>query len=57
MSAGRRRMWWRHIRVEKEIKAESVEEAEEEDGRLKSEGSKGRVPSKGHVERSYRPEV
>jgi len=57
MSAGRRRMWWRHIRVQKEIKAESVEEAEEEDGRLKSEGSKGRVPSKGHVERSYRPEI
>jgi hypothetical protein len=52
MSAGRRRMWWRHIRAQEEtqVKAESIVEAdtddtEEEDGRFKSEGSERRVHS------------
>tara|TARA_R110000772_G_scaffold10195_3_gene32800 strand:+ start:133 stop:294 length:162 start_codon:yes stop_codon:yes gene_type:complete len=52
MSAGRRRMWWRHIKTREELgmKVEEIvetdtEETEEEDGRFKSEGSEGRVHS------------
>ena len=52
MSAGRRRMWWRHIKAQEEaqVKAESTveidtDDIEEEDGRFKSEGSERRVHS------------
>jgi hypothetical protein len=57
MSAGRRRMWWRHLKLREEAEAAETETEEEEDGRFKSEGSEGRVPSKGHAEGSDRTEV
>ena len=53
MSAGRRRGWWTHevAKPSKEI------EEEDKDGRLKSEGSERRVPSKGHASTSNRTEI
>jgi hypothetical protein len=57
MSAGRRRMWWRHIKAREELSVEPETEVEEEDGRFESKGSERRVPSKGHAERSDRTEV
>jgi|TARA_B110000285_G_scaffold125989_1_gene142090 hypothetical protein len=51
MSAGRRRLWWRHLKAkeildkDKKELTKTEEEKEEEDGRLKSKGSKGRVSS------------
>tara|TARA_B110000977_G_C10678859_1_gene338718 strand:+ start:299 stop:439 length:141 start_codon:yes stop_codon:yes gene_type:complete len=45
MSAGRRRLWWRHLKTrndleetQEEIVNQDEEEEEDEDGRLKSEG-------------------
>ena len=57
MSAGRRRMWWRHLKAREELGVEPEEEVEEENGRFESKGSERRVPSKGHAERSDRAEV
>ena len=51
MSAGRRRLWWRHIKAKEELGLQESKASEEEDGRFESEGSEGRVPSEGHVER------
>jgi alkylated DNA nucleotide flippase Atl1 len=51
MSAGRRRLWWRHIKAKEELGLQESKANEEEDGRFESEGSEGRVPSEGHVER------
>ncbi len=51
MSAGRRRLWWQHIKarellgLEDAKKEESKKEKEDKDGRFKSEGGKGRVSS------------
>ena len=52
MSAGRRRMWWRHIKAQEEVGVEieskvetDTDDTEEEDGRFKSEGSERRVHS------------
>ena len=57
MSAGRRRMWWRHIKAQEDINVEPEKEVEEENGRFESKGSERRVPSKGHAETSDRTEV
>mgnify|MGYP006075400489 CR=1 FL=1 len=57
MSAGRRRMWWRHLKAREELGVEPEEEVEEENGRFESKGSERRVPSKGHAERGDRAEV
>ena len=57
MSAGRRRMWWRHLKARDELDVEAEKKVEEEDGRFESKGSERRVPSKGHAERSDRTEV
>jgi len=57
MSAGRRRMWWRHLKAREELGVEREEEVEEENGRFESKGRERRVPSKGHAERSDRAEV
>ena len=58
MLANRRRIWWSKSRQEAEAEAEAKKkEEEEEDGRLKSEGSEGRVPSEGHAEGSDGIEV
>ena len=53
MSAGRRRGWWTH----EVAKPSKKEEEEDKDGRLKSEGSKRRVPSEGHASTSDRTEI
>ena len=49
MSAGRRRLWWRHVRERSLLDIRKEEqlkkEKEEEDGRFKSERSERRVPS------------
>jgi len=50
MSAGRRRLWWRHLKAKEELELKESKIKEEEDGRFESEGSEGRVPSEGHVE-------
>ena len=57
MSAGRRRMWWRHLKARDELDVEAEKKVEEEDGRFESKGSERRVPSKGHAEGSDRTEV
>jgi hypothetical protein len=50
MSAGRRRLWWRHLKAKEELELKESKIKEEEDGRFESEGSEGRVPSEGYVE-------
>jgi len=58
MGAGRRRIWWMYAKTREQLGlAEETPSQEEEDGRLKSEGSEGRVLSKGHVEGDDRTEV
>ena len=54
MGAGRRRGRWLHW--EEEASKEAKKE-EDKDGRLKSEGSERRVPSKGHAETSDRTKI
>jgi len=52
MSAGRRRIWWRHLQDQRQETATTIEqekEEEETDGRLESEGCEGRVPSTGYA--------
>jgi len=51
MSAGRRRLWWRHLKAQEELELKESKTNEEEDGRFESEGSEGRVSSEGHAER------
>jgi len=50
MSAGRRRLWWRHLKAQEELELKESKIKEEEDGRFESEGSERRVPSEGYVE-------
>ena len=57
MSAGRRRLWWRHIKAKEELGLQESKASEEEDGRFESEGSERRVPSEGHAEDSDRTKV
>lgn len=56
MSAGRRRMWWIKENHRKAIGVKQ-DKKEEKDGRFESEGSEGRVPSKGHATPSDRTKV
>ncbi len=56
MSAGRRRGWW--LRTQQWAEAvKQAEQEEDKDGRLKSEGRKRRVPSKGHAEGCDRTKI
>jgi alkylated DNA nucleotide flippase Atl1 len=57
MSAGRRRLWWRHLKAQEELELKESKTNEEEDGRFESEGSEGRVSSEGHAERFNWAEV
>jgi hypothetical protein len=50
MSAGRRRLWWRHLKAKEELELKESKIKEEEDGRFESEGSERRVSSEGYVE-------
>ncbi len=55
MGAGRRRGWWLLHWVDEASKEAKKEE--DKDGRLKSEGSEGRVPSKRHAETRDRTKI
>jgi hypothetical protein len=59
MGAGRRRIWWMYANSRKDVGLVDIktQDQEEEDGRLKSEGSEGRVLSTGYVEGDDRTEV
>jgi len=57
MSAGRRRGWWLRTQHWEEEASKEADKEEDKDGRLKSEGSERRVPSKGHASTSDRTEI
>ena len=57
MGAGRRRGWWLRVQHCEEEASKEAKQEEDKDGRLKSEGSERRVPSKGHAKRSDRTKI
>ena len=57
MGAGRRRGWWRIAQHWEDEASKEAKQEEDKDGRLKSEGSERRVPSKGHAEGSDRTKI
>lgn len=57
MSAGRRRGWWLRTQHWEEEASKEAEKEEDKDGRLKSQGSKGRVSSERHATPSDRTEI
>tara|TARA_B100000497_G_scaffold68661_1_gene77355 strand:+ start:251 stop:430 length:180 start_codon:yes stop_codon:yes gene_type:complete len=57
MSAGRRRGWWLRTQHWEEEASKEAEKKEDKDGRLKSQGSKGRVSSERHATPSDRTKI
>jgi len=57
MGAGRRRGWWLRAQHWEDEASKEAKQEEDKDGRLKSEGSERRVPSKGHAEGSDRTKI
>ena len=57
MGAGRRRGWWLRAQHWEEEASKEAKQEEDKDGRLKSEGSERRVPSKGHATPSDRTKI
>ena len=57
MGAGRRRGWWLRAQHWEDEASKEAKQEEDKDGRLKSEGSERRVPSKGHATPSDRTKI